>query len=273
MLVKYYGEISYKKTKTLVPRYTFLEDGLFRFTQPIFLNDKNETKFYPYFNQFSPVDIAWAKKKYLQGQFNNKEKVPSVEMLENMYLKPTGVRFGESFPFMVEDQTGFKTIDDYDEYQFKTMVGKLNQVIVEALSCNIGVFSLSKNVTNKLMWTHYGSDGRGIAVSFKEDHPYFLFNQAKNVSYAPEDRASYTYYKGDIRLNGEPVDSLNIKQTSPEGIFNALISNGVNVHDLVERLICSGQGKLACALELSLNNRSDSFGVKPPLYWCGLILL
>ena len=29
---------------------------------------------------------------------------------------------------------------------------------------------------------------------------------------------------------------------------------------------CSGQQKLATALEFFQNNRSDSFGVKPPLY-------
>lgn len=30
--------------------------------------------------------------------------------------------------------------------------------------------------------------------------------------------------------------------------------------------LCSGQQKLATALEFFQNNRSDSFGVKPPLY-------
>ncbi|MFU2319261.1 hypothetical protein [Rahnella sp. PCH160] len=33
---------------------------------------------------------------------------------------------------------------------------------------------------------------------------------------------------------------------------------------------CSGQAKLATALEFSQNNRSDSLGVNPPLYWWGL---
>nr|WEG98732.1 hypothetical protein BHCLPEHB_00060 [Escherichia coli] len=32
------------------------------------------------------------------------------------------------------------------------------------------------------------------------------------------------------------------------------------------RWVCSGQQKLATALEFFQNNRSDSFGVKPPLY-------
>lgn len=30
--------------------------------------------------------------------------------------------------------------------------------------------------------------------------------------------------------------------------------------------VCSGQQKLATVLEFFQNNRSDSFGVKPPLY-------
>jgi len=38
------------------------------------------------------------------------------------------------------------------------------------------------------------------------------------------------------------------------------------VHTLARGSHCSGQQKLATALEFFQNNRSDSFGVKPPLY-------
>ncbi|CND15272.1 integrase family protein [Yersinia enterocolitica] len=44
---------------------------------------------------------------------------------------------------------------------------------------------------------------------------------------------------------------------------SSLIESGLWSRDAVE---CSGQQKLATALEFFQNNRSDSFGVKPPLY-------
>lgn len=37
-------------------------------------------------------------------------------------------------------------------------------------------------------------------------------------------------------------------------------------HKNLARFSCSGQQKLATALEFFQNNLSDSFGVKPPLY-------
>lgn len=40
----------------------------------------------------------------------------------------------------------------------------------------------------------------------------------------------------------------------------------INSHPDVMVLLCSGQQKLATALEFFQNNLSDSFGVKPPLY-------
>lgn len=43
-----------------------------------------------------------------------------------------------------------------------------------------------------------------------------------------------------------------------------------NADGTSKMVVCSGQQKLATVLELSQNNRSDSFGVNPPLYWWGL---
>ncbi|GHW99293.1 integrase [Vibrio cholerae] len=40
----------------------------------------------------------------------------------------------------------------------------------------------------------------------------------------------------------------------------------MNIRDRIEAIECSGQLKLATVLEFSQYNRSDSLGVKPPLY-------
>jgi len=45
---------------------------------------------------------------------------------------------------------------------------------------------------------------------------------------------------------------------------NSLLSTNIE-HGSYSKCYC-GQGKQACSLDLSLNNHSDSFGVKPLLY-------
>ncbi len=44
------------------------------------------------------------------------------------------------------------------------------------------------------------------------------------------------------------------------------IPNGRKLYNKVTSHACSGQLKLATVLEFSQYNRSDSLGVKPPLY-------
>lgn len=58
-------------------------------------------------------------------------------------------------------------------------------------------------------------------------------------------------------------------------IRNDVGLNAINEREdvmTIQRLLaqCSGQQKLATVLEFFQNNRSDSLGVKPPLYWWGL---
>ena len=50
---------------------------------------------------------------------------------------------------------------------------RVNSFLVEALSCQLGILSLSKSDTNELMWTYYASEGKGLAVTFNENHAFF----------------------------------------------------------------------------------------------------
>lgn len=239
MLVKYYGVIPDAK-QVLHPRSELLTNGMFRITQPKFLNDKgSEAKLFPYFNEFSPADIAWARKRYDLMQ-KDRSYEPSKDELENLFLKPMGIRYGEAFPHMVKQQTKFNTLDDYDKDQFIKSVEKMNSYIIEALSCNIGILSLSKTDNNENMWTHYASEGKGIAITFKKEHLFFLQNPALDVSYTPEKRATLTYYKGSIRINGEPLKNF-LSDSCEEYSLNILdlMMKGVDIQNLSERLLFS----------------------------------
>ncbi|TCK59922.1 Protein of unknown function (DUF2971) [Seleniivibrio woodruffii] len=238
MLVKYYGFYFDNNSNKHILRDDFISNGFFRITQPKFLNDKgSEAKLFPYFNEFSPADLAWARKRHDKIQ-KDPNYTPSEEELINFFLKPVGERYGEHFPHLLRMETDYETMDEYDKDQFTNIVEKMNHYMIEIISCQLGVLSLCKSDTNELMWTHYASAGEGIAVTFKESHEFFKKYVPKDVSYLPEKRASLTYYKGSIRINGEPIKTFTQPNiTNPFAALIVLNKNGVDIQNFTERLI------------------------------------
>ncbi len=239
MLVKYYGLVFDSDDQSWSPRADFISNGLFRITQPKYLNDKgSESRLWPYFNEFSPADYAWARKEHYKLQAVP-SYVPSNEELENFFLKPCGIRYGEQIPHMLR-QEGFQSMEEYDKEQLVIAAERINSFIVEALSCQLGVLSLAKSDTNELMWTHYASEGKGLAVTFDEEHPFFSQFPPKEVSYTADKRASLTYYKGSIRINGAPIKNFQVSSFQNSfGVLQSPLNNGIDVAEFSERLLYS----------------------------------
>jgi len=239
MLVKYYGLSFNDITSTFVVRSDFISNGLFRVTQPKYLNDQgSEARVWPYFNKFSPADYAWAKVKHHQMQRNPQYK-PSIEELENFHLKPCGLRYGDEFPHLLL-QEGFSSMEEYDLAQLTQIASNLNAFLVEVLSCQLGIISLSKSDKNELMWTHYASEGKGLAVTFNSKHPFFKEFIPKDVSYSPDRRAALTYYKGMMRMNGIPLKKTHkVDLYNPLSFMHSLHDNGIDFSELSERLLYS----------------------------------
>lgn len=239
MLVKYYGLVFDNDDNKWKPRTEFISNGLFRMTQPKFLNDKgSEARLWPYFNEFSPADYAWARKEHDKIQ-TDPSYVPSREELERFFLKPIGPRYGDEFPHLLL-QDGYHSMDEYDKDQLTKTAETINSFLVEALSCQLGVLSLSKSDTNELMWTHYASEGKGLAVTFNKKHPFFRHFQPKDVNYTPDKRASLTYYKGMIRINGSPIKRFHVADVNdPINMVYSLINNGLNLDEFSDRLLYS----------------------------------
>lgn len=79
-----------------------------------------------------------------------------------------------------------------------------------------------------------------MAVTFIEDHEFFKQHPPKKVSYNPEERASLTYYKGALRINGAPLKKYHIEELNdPFVAMQSLEDNGVDVIELSERLLYS----------------------------------
>ncbi|EAA5759863.1 DUF2971 domain-containing protein [Salmonella enterica] len=239
MLVKYYGLTTNSESESLLPRYNFLSNGLFRMTQPKFLNDMgSESRLLPYFNEFSPADYEWAKRELSKRQIKTSPYTPSKEELE-IFLKPIGIRYGDTFPHMLHHE-GFKTMEDFDQEQLNKIAKLINDYLVETISCKLGVFSLCKSDTNENMWTYYAHNGAGLALRFKSEHYFFKVYPPKEVSYTPERRASLTYFKGMIRLNGYPLNNFKTNNfTSPLEVINSLQNNSIDIADFAEKILYS----------------------------------
>lgn len=238
MLVKDYKLVFSEEINRLAPRCDFLLNGLFRMTQPKYLNDKgSESRLLPYFNQFSPADYEWAKKEHAKWE-SNPSYEPSNEELE-FYLRPVGRRYGEDFPHLLKNE-GFESMEEFDYAELCKIATSINNYLVEVLSCQLGVFSLCNTDTNENMWTYYANDGEGLAIKFKEEHYFFKIFQPKKVNYKPEKRASLTYYKGMVRLNGLPL-----KKFFPNNYVNSsfvlspLLNDEINLAGLAERILYS----------------------------------
>ncbi|MCE0814784.1 DUF2971 domain-containing protein [Buttiauxella sp. S04-F03] len=276
MLVKYFGYAFDSVNKIFSLRTSFISDGLFRMTQPKFLNDKSsESRVKAYFNEFSPADYAWAKRAHNKMQLNN-SYVPSKEFLEDMFLKPTGSRYGDSYPHLLE-QDGFSSMEEFDKKQLDQSAEKINAFLLEAISCQLGVLSLSKSDTNELMWTHYATEGKGLAVTFKNSHPFFKKFPPKEVTYSADKRTSLTYYKGMMRMNGYLLKNFRKYDLSkPSGVTDLLSENNIDSDDITERLLYSKSEKWApedetrivCSLKLCEDNKGalleQQFGVELP---------
>lgn len=182
MIYKYLGEAIHPRTNAMAPRVSCLHDGLFRITQPALLNDKvSEFRAAVFFNEFAPADYDWARSQMRRFDPFLKS-APSDDELAGLFLKPMGQRYGEVMPHLWEGQD-FRSMEEFDRAQVEEIAGRINQTVVAVFSSLFGVLSLCEDPLSTLMWTHYGSEGRGIVVGFDERHPFFTSAGLRPVSY------------------------------------------------------------------------------------------
>lgn len=251
MLYKYLGEARDQVTNADGPRADCLRNGLFRFTQPALLNDKtSEFRAAVYLNAFSPADYEWAYKRERRMEVNHSYE-PSKEELERMFLMPTGERYGDTMPHLLAGE-GFQSMQEFDQAQVERIASGINRAVVGLFSAHFGVLSMCEDPVNKLMWTHYGSEGRGLAIGFDETHAFFVGAGVKRVSYNPADRASITYFKGAVRINGLPVRYMS------EGLqLQELLKDRYQLQSMFERFVYAKEEVWAYEREHRLLMRLD----------------
>jgi hypothetical protein len=215
MLVKYIGKV-FEPTGgsaglgTYEVRTTCLNNGLFRFTQPNYLNDNgSEFRLYPYFNEISPLDRKYGIKKFRQDNWQANPKDPSDESIKvklGIHLKDN--RYD---PAVWQGLNGIP-IAEFDNNSWVEQTERINHELVENISNVLGIFSLSKNPLNEHMWVMYATEGQGIAIEFDEEHPFFKQHLPEPVSYLKEDRATYTYFEGVELICGMKLKNLTLEK-------------------------------------------------------------
>lgn len=189
------------------PNLKFLDNGLFRFSQPAALNDAYEALPGLMVNAYSKEDIAAAKASAVRAGFHG---MPDDELVA-LFLTPFGHRMDEKsvpglWPFK-QPALGdgpFESVDEYDR-----AIAERAVVLAKALANRtIGIFSLTE-CYHETMWAHYADDHRGVCIAFDPQHAYFAANRPERILYTNEP-VQVTINQGWMRFGGRIVEEQGI---------------------------------------------------------------
>jgi hypothetical protein len=188
-----------------VARTEFLNDRLFRISQPSALNDPFEMKPRVLLDSYSEEDWRVARAR-AQRELS---AVPPDDEIESMFLASApALRFDEKgfpglWPARIPElrEEPFKTAAEVDEFRARQVCAAVER----ALDDNLGVFSLGEDPAQLLMWAHYGAQHRGVAVGFDRGNSFFRERGALLQVEYRSDRISVSSNGGMIRVAGEEL--------------------------------------------------------------------
>jgi hypothetical protein len=188
------------------PRLTFFDNGLFRVTQPLVLNDPFEMKPRVLIEEFAEEDWTVARERA------RKDGMPEDdETIRMLYLEayPTArideTNFPGLFPARIADlrEEPFSSVAEIDAAR----ASKVQATVEQTLNESIGVFSVSEDPLHLLMWAHYGAEHWGAAVGLDLGHTFFndVGSTLHQVEYLSK-RVAVSSNGGLIRVAGHPVE-------------------------------------------------------------------
>lgn len=186
----------------------FLDNGMFRFTQPASLNDVADARPVLLRDQYAPED--WAAATAVAGQ-NGIQRLGR-DGLEDIFLTPYPAgRFCEtSFPGLWPAHEPrlraepFTSIDELDQAVAERAV----QLCLEQTNRSALVFSLSTAVASEMMHAYYGNDHKGLEVRFRSEHPFFA-DRLHPIKYS-DDPVHVSLNHGWVRLFGQTIRTEDI---------------------------------------------------------------
>jgi len=189
------------------PSLKFLDNSLFRFSQPTALNDAYEALPGLMVNAYSNDDLAAAKALAVRDGHHGM----SDEQLVELFLTPLGQRMDEkSFPCLwpfhepALRNEPFESLDEYD----RAIAERAVELAKALANRTLGIFSLTESY-HETMWAHYADDHRGVCIAFDPQHAYFATNRPERILYTNEP-IQVTINRGWVRFGGRTVDKKSI---------------------------------------------------------------
>lgn len=186
----------------------FLDNGMFRFTQPASLNDVADARPVLQRDQYAPED--WAAANAAAGR--NGIYGLGTDQLEDMFLTPyPSWRLCETVapglwpvhePRLREEP--FTSIDELDQ----ALAERAVQLWLEQTNRSVLVFSLTTVVRSEMMHAYYGNDHNGLEVRFRSEHPFFS-DRLHPIDYN-DDPVSVSLNQGWVRLFGRTIKTEDI---------------------------------------------------------------
>lgn len=196
---------------TLVYKYYSAERRAFfgrpqiRFTQKAALNDRFElTKRWEEFGSAPTRQlVADYVRRGIERAFSRKERLleklmqylaehgvaPTPEMrvkAEALLDSPQAKQFIE-----LQKPAALAMIGPAVDHIFGTMAQQSDDIL-RTMTDGIGIFSVSETPTNEQLWAYYASSGRGFAVAFNAQHPFFSVKQDDGTLVNGLRRVKYT---------------------------------------------------------------------------------
>jgi len=183
-------------------RADFLENGLFRFTQPDQLNDPFEVR--PrVLMEYSNEDIQRARERALEAGFpkENLEKFLPL-FLKTMPRRMTVEEFpGLTYPKRPGTEERFQSLEEMDKHDATARL----QEVYKHINETYGILSLTTSRNNLVMWSHYADSHKGIVVGFTVSHPYFFNSKDFHAVEYKAERISLSSNDGYLRLAGKDL--------------------------------------------------------------------
>jgi hypothetical protein len=194
------------------PSSRFLDDSLFRFSQPSALNDPHEALPELLISEYSEEDLRAARAKVAADGMRDIDD----DMLINFFLKsfPSARMDEKSFPGLWparEPRLREAPFDSLRELD-KAVAERLLELTIGEADKSFGILSLSES-NHEALWAYYANDHSGLCITFNAEHEYFENSNILSVEYSA--RPIYiSSNDGWLRFGGHTVsrdDVLNGK--------------------------------------------------------------
>lgn len=120
-------------------------------------------------------------------------------IVSNQIFIPTKDNLNDPAEVLFDDRQLLDNIKVRKEQkQIHESVERNYKILIEGIKKKVGIFSLSKNVTNELLWSYYSNGHNGFCIEYESE---ILKEQLKDDSFPFEIEVDYSQGIPDLSLD------------------------------------------------------------------------